>query len=137
MFRTLSLAACLLFVALLPARAAEEGAIRQVIENQLQAFQRDDGSAAFSYASPTIQRIFDSPQRFMQMVKQGYDPVYRPRSYSFTALEPAGPGDAVQFVEFVDQNGLAWRARYFMQRQDDGSWRINGVSLEQLPDLSV
>ena len=48
-----------------PARAAagdlsgaERDSIRSVIEQQLQAFQADDGGRAFGFASPDIQRMF-------------------------------------------------------------------------------
>ena len=41
--------------------SADRAAIRQVIEAQVDAFRRDDGSAAFSYASPVIQGMFGSP----------------------------------------------------------------------------
>ena len=58
---------------------SDRNAIRQVIENQLAAFQRDDGSEAFSYASPGIQRRFGTPDNFMAMVRSGYAAVYRPR----------------------------------------------------------
>ncbi len=51
--------------------SADRAAIRQVIEAQVDAFRRDDGSAAFGYASPTIQGMFGTPEIFMDMVRQG------------------------------------------------------------------
>jgi hypothetical protein len=36
--------------------------IRGVIEQQLQAFQRDDAEAAFSYASPSIRKVVPDPR---------------------------------------------------------------------------
>ena len=59
--------------------AADRAAIRQVIEGQLDAFRRDDGVAAFSFASPSIRRMFETPDIFMDMVLRGYQEVYRPR----------------------------------------------------------
>src|SRR6185312_8088246 len=38
--------------------AADRGAIRQTIQDQVAAFRRDDDDAAFGYASPTIQTMF-------------------------------------------------------------------------------
>ena len=58
---------------------ADQAAIRSVIAAQIEAFRRDDSAAAFSFASPTIQRIFGTPDQFMAMVRSGYQPVYRPR----------------------------------------------------------
>lgn len=130
----------LFLLALQPARAdvgaGEQQAIRSVIETQLRAFQADDGNTAFSFASPILQQYFGDPQTFMQMVRQGYDPVYRPREVEFQDLELRGE-TVIQKVLFVDRNGKAFLARYSMQQQEDGSWRINGVWLEALPDVST
>ncbi len=52
-------------------------AIQSVISKQLDAFRRDDGPGAFSHASPSIQMMFQSHQRFMAMVQRGYAPLYR------------------------------------------------------------
>jgi hypothetical protein len=115
---------------------ADRRAIQGVIQDQLQAFQADDGNRAFSHASPILQTYFGDPQTFMQMVQSGYDPVYRPREVEFQGLE-ATDGTLVQKVLFVDRNGKAFLAHYSMQRQEDGSWKINGVWLEALPDVST
>ena len=115
---------------------ADRRAIQGVIQDQLQAFQADDGNRAFSHASPILREYFGDPQTFMQMVQSGYDPVYRPREVEFQGLE-ATDGTLVQKVLFVDRNGKAFLARYSMQRQEDGSWKINGVWLEALPDVST
>ncbi len=123
---------------MLPAQAeeAEGSAIRAIIEAQLEAFQRDDGSTAFSFASPMIQRQFGTPEQFMTMVRQGYDPVYRPSSTEFQDTQ-FNADRAVQKVLFVDREGQAWMAYYFMEQQEDGPWRIAGVRLERLPDLTT
>ena len=115
---------------------ADRRAIQGVIQDQLQAFQADDGNRAFSHASPILREYFGDPQTFMQMVQSGYDPVYRPREVEFQGLE-ATDGTLVQKVLFVDRNGKAFLARCSMQRQEDGSWKINGVWLEALPDVST
>lgn len=118
-----------------PARADEAG-IRSVIQGQIDAFLADDGARAYSFASPEIQRIFPSEERFMAMVRQGYRPVYRPRDYSFGALRetPRGP---LQEVTIVDETGVTWRALYALEQQPDGTWRISGCTLTRLPDLAV
>jgi hypothetical protein len=115
---------------------ADAGAIRGVIGQQLQAFQADDGNLAFSFAAPTIQVKFGDPGTFMDMVRSAYDPVYRPASVEFQGLA-LRDGLPVQDVLFVDRAGKAWLAHYSMTRMEDGSWRISGVWLEQLPDLST
>lgn len=130
------LALALLLLAVLPARADDGADIRAVIGDQLQAFQADDGNRAFGHASPVLQQKFGDPQVFMEMVRTGYDPVYRPREVEFQDLEVNG-GTFTQKVLFVDRDGKAWLARYTMERQGDGSWKINGVWLEALPDVST
>jgi len=108
--------------------AADRTAIRAVVEQQLAAFQRDDGRAAFSLASPTIQQQFRSSDNFMRMVRTGYQPVYRPRDVQFGAIATVN-GDIVQRVELIGPDGKPALALYVMQRQPDGSWKINGCFL--------
>lgn len=120
------------------ALAAEDDgqAIRNVIERQLQAFQEDDGNEAFSYASPMIQRQFGSAETFMTMVRRGYPSVYRPQSVEFRGVELNG-GYAVQEVFFLGPDGRPALALYFMELQEDGTWKINGVRMTEAPDEMV
>jgi Domain of unknown function (DUF4864) len=112
-----------------PAPSAEDvQAIRAVIEAQLSAFQREDGPAAFSYAAPSIQQQFGTPEAFMRMVRQGYRPVYRPRQWSFEAML-VQDDDWVQPVLVTALDGRVVVALYSMERQPDASWRVGGVVL--------
>ena len=111
-------------------------AIRGVIEAQLDAFRRDDGDAAFAYASPTIQGAFRDPESFMTMVRQGYRPVYRPRRVAFGRLA-AVDGRVAQFVHVIGPDGLPATAVYFMQQQADGAWRIDGCMLLDAPEAAA
>lgn len=123
----------------LSAQAGEAGsaaAIRDVIGRQMQAFLRDDGVEAFSHAAPNIRRMFGTSERFMDMVRGGYEPVYRPRDVEFAQLFERD-GHVVQQVRLTGPRGRAWLATYEMQRQPDGSWKIRAVHLEPLVDLSV
>ena len=125
-----------LVVLVQPVRADEEAAlgdgdrqaIRAVVEEQLAAFQRDDERAAFDLASPTIQQQFRSSGNFMRMVRNGYRPVYRPRDVQFGEIETVD-GAIIQRVELIGPDGVPALAHYVMQRQPDGSWRINGCFL--------
>jgi len=116
---------------------ADRAAIRQVIESQLAAFQHDDEATAFSFASPFIQEKFGTPQVFMGMVKSGYPAVYRPKSVQFQDLDEASPLGIVQKVFLVGPDGQPVLALYEMQRQPDGSWKINGCILTHSPETSV
>ncbi len=108
--------------------AGDRRAIRSIIQSQLNAFQRDDGREAFSYASPSIRQSFQTPEIFMAMVRSGYAAVYRPRAVEF--LETlVKDGRTVQMMRFIGPDGVAVIAMYTMERQPDGTWRIDGVVL--------
>lgn len=107
---------------------SDRTAIRFVVERQLEAFQNDDAVAAFSFASPGIQQTFQNPQKFMQMVRSSYQAVYRPRSVLFENLAIVN-GALAQAVLLLDPEGVPRRALYQMEKQLDGSWRINGCFL--------
>jgi hypothetical protein len=109
--------------------ASDRAAIRQVVEQQLQAFQRDDGAAAFGFASPNIQSMFGSAERFMDMVRGAYKPVYRPREVAFRDLQVI-ENEPVQPVVLVGPDGVPVLALYKMEWQDkEQVWRINGCIL--------
>ena len=115
---------------------SERGAIRAVIEDQLAAFQRDDAIAAFANASPAIQRIFGTPETFMRMVRTDYRPVYRPRVVEFRDIV-TDQGAPIQRVFLVGPSGVPVIALYPMQRQGDGTWKINGCTLVRADDTNV
>ncbi|MCK6450361.1 MAG: DUF4864 domain-containing protein [Alphaproteobacteria bacterium] len=100
-------------------------AIRQVIESQIQAFLRDDGATAFSFATPSIQSQFQTPEVFMQMVRSGYQPVYRPQAVTFKDVIEFNGGPA-QRVVVIGPDGVAVMAVYPMRQMPDGVWRIDG-----------
>ena len=120
----------------LPAAAqvspSDQTAIRDVIEGQLEAFRRDDGDAAFGYAAPSIRNMFGSSETFMDMVRQGYRPVYRPRVFEFREIVILH-GMVTQKVHVIGPDGRPVTAFYPMTQQPDGSWRIEGCYL-QAPD---
>ena len=66
--------------------APDRAAIRAVIGAQIDAFRHDDGVRAFGYASPGIRAQFGNAAAFLDMVRRGYAPVYRPRAYVFGPL---------------------------------------------------
>ncbi|WP_315736624.1 MULTISPECIES: DUF4864 domain-containing protein [unclassified Bradyrhizobium] len=111
-----------------PAAAADASAAQSVIRAQEQALARDDGATAYAQAAPEIQALFPSVEIFMSMVKSGYPPVYRHRSFEFGAAQ-VEDGSIAQRVHIVDAEGEAWEALYTLQTQPDGSLKITGCSL--------
>ncbi len=116
--------------------APDQQAIRGVIEAQLGAFRRDDGMAAFSYASPVIREKFGTPENFMAMVRGSYAAVYRPRQVEFRETRTMA-GQTAQAVRFVGPDGKAVLAIYTMERQPDGGWRIGGVYLVEIAEAET
>ena len=144
MFRKLAVILCLLWGLIGLAVAgwaqsagdADPTTFRQIISEQIAAFNADDGAKAWSYAAPSIQQIFPTPDIFMSMVKNGYQPVYRQKSMSFGEI--SGSADRpVQHVTIVDMNGKLWEALYTMQQQPDGAWKISGCVLVQVPGVGA
>jgi len=129
----------LLLLALMPLTAGAQAvsredaaAVRKVIEAQIDAFKKDDGRRAFSYATDNIRMTFVTPENFMEMVRTHYAVVYRPKSVAFETPVYAGDDDLVQPVRLTDAEGRAWMAFYPMQRGPDGVWRTNGCQLRRL-----
>ena len=115
---------------------AEKSRIRAVIERQLDAFRADDAGGAYALAAPSIRRMFPSAEIFLEMVRRGYPPVYRPRRHEFTEARDTDEGPE-QAVRIDDAEGGGWVAVYSMERQPDGSWAISGCRLVKAPDQSV
>lgn len=106
----------------------DRAAIAAIIGQQVDAFRRDDADEAFGYATPELRAMFGTPERFMRMVREGYAPVYRPRSLDFGDLVE-NDGIIAQRLSVVGPDGRPVVAVYVMQRQPDGSWRIAGCYL--------
>jgi len=127
-----------LTLSLIAPAAAEDrrAAIESVIEGQIEAFSRNDGDAAFAFASPEIQRIFGNPGRFMETVRAGFAPVYRPRNYAF---EPPIVADGLpaQPVRLIGPDGRGFIALYRMEEQPEGSWRIAEVTLHLIAERGI
>lgn len=111
----------------------DKAAIRDAISRQIAAFRRDDADAAFGLASPGIRATFGDAGRFIAMVRESYQAVYRPREVEFRDLLVQG-GRFVQPVLVVGPDGVAKLALYPMERQRDGLWLIDGCYLIAAPD---
>jgi hypothetical protein len=115
---------------------ADRASIRGVISNQIEAFRRNDATAAFGYATPNIQSVFGNAENFVALVETAYLPVWRPRDVQFGAIEDRD-GRIVQKVELIGPDGAPVLALYSMERGSDGVWRIDGCALLPSEKLSV
>ncbi|WP_308917755.1 DUF4864 domain-containing protein [Jannaschia sp. LMIT008] len=117
------------------AAAADETAIRGVIDDQIAAFEADDFDGAFAYAAPNIRSLFGSPSNFGRMVRDGYPMVWRPGSVEYLGADDRGRlWD--QDVMITDDAGRLHRLRYSMVRTPDG-WRIAGVRILAEPEVGA
>lgn len=115
----------------------DKAAFQSVISGQIEAFRAEDGTRAYGYAAPMIKKIFPNPDVFMNMVRQGYQPVYRPQSFKFGEAGFSASGRPIQKVTVVGPDGVAYEAIYTMERQPDGTWQINGCALVRAPDVGA
>ncbi|WP_425045145.1 DUF4864 domain-containing protein [Primorskyibacter sp. S87] len=116
-----------IWLALSVSAAAQNSEIESKINGQIEAFQRDDFNAAFSYASPGIQGIFGTAERFGQMVRNGYPMVWRPSEIRFLELREIA-GSLWQKVMITDSTGRVHLLDYQMLDLDN-EWKINAVHL--------
>ena len=117
--------------------AAEEAEFQRIITAQITAFRADDGLAAYDFAAPVVRKIFPTPEIFMAMVKQGYPQVYRPQSFEFTEVLLDSNDRPAQKVTVVGPDGKTYIALYSMEKQPDGTWRIAGCTMLEIPGVDA
>ena len=115
----------------------EKSEFQRIITAQISAFRADDGPTAYSFAAPVVRNIFPTPEIFMSMVKRGYSPVYRPQSFNFTEALIDPLGRPAQKMLVVGPDGKTYEALYSMEKQPDGTWRISGCTLLEIPGLDA
>ncbi len=114
---------------------ADDVEIQSTISNQLEAFRQDDFGKAFSYASPTIQGVFGTSERFEQMVRTGFPMVHRNADVKFLNLQQA-EGTLRQHVQILDIRGVYFVLEYIMIQIDE-EWRIDGVRILRADEVSA
>ena len=115
----------------------EKSEFQRIIAAQISAFRADDGPTAYSFAAPVVRNIFPTPEIFMSMVKRGYPQVYRPQSFNFTEALIDPMGRPAQKMLVVGPDGKTYEALYSMEKQPDGTWRISGCTLLEVPGLDA
>jgi len=80
--------------------------------------------------------LIGSPDRFLRMIKEEYHPIYRYQRAIFSRAEVID-GDPIQVVRVTDGKGHVWLAIFWMQQEEDNSWKIDGCQLLQTTSTSV
>jgi hypothetical protein len=107
---------------------AQWKAIQRVIEDQRRALKAGDAAKAFSFASPGIRAQFETPAKFIAMVRSSYDALLVARYTEF--LEGAViDGRVIQPLRLIAPDNTVLVALYTMERQKDGRWKISGCAL--------
>ena len=117
-----------LFIGTASAEDLTAASSRAIVERQFDAFEHDDGEAAYALAAPTIKQMFGDADHFMAMVRDHYAPVYRHRSAEFGAFKEAGDEASLE-ATLVDNDNVVWTALYSFRRVSNGDWLISGCVL--------
>jgi Domain of unknown function (DUF4864) len=125
-----------LFIGTASAEDLTAASSRAIVERQFDAFQRDDGEAAYALAAPTIKQMFDDADHFMAIVRDHYAPVYRHRSAEFGAFKEEGDEASLE-ATLVDNDNVVWTALYSFRRVPNGDWLISGCVLAKAEGSAI
>ena len=124
-------------------KVVEEGSNRPLQGLHVSLFDRDTvsrddllgsgetdagGEVRFDYNS---EHFVDMDDRVGGVFPELYAVVYRPASVAFGEVRIID-GQPTQMVVFTDAEAQRWLALYPMQRQGDGSWKIDGCIIERV-----
>lgn len=115
---------------------ADATAIHATVQAQLDAFAKDDADAAFDLATLEKRVLIGSPDNFMRLIRERYEPIYRNRLVIFFEPELVH-GMPVQMVRVTDSYSRVWVAIFWMQQNDEFDWKIDGCHLVETASVSL
>lgn len=115
---------------------ADAIAIHDVVQAQLEAFAKDDAVAAFELATLEKRVLIGSPDNFMRLIRELYEPIYRHKTLIYSRPEVVH-GNAVQLVRVTDRQSKVWVAIFWMQQDDNLQWKIDGCHLLETATVSI
>ncbi len=80
--------------------------------------------------------LIGSPDKFLRLIKEEYNPIYRYQRVIFSAPEVVN-GDAIQVVRVTDNSSRVWLAIFWMQQEEDSRWKIDGCQLLETTSVSI
>lgn len=110
---------------------SSEDQIQSVITQQLTAFLNNDGRAAWVHAHPSIKAQFNTPERFMAMVEQGYEPLMNFTELDFVSLEKMET-QWLQTLTLKDTANDLYTLYYSLMEVEEDRFQITGVFIEPL-----
>lgn len=108
--------------------------VRSVITSQLVAFQNNDVQTAWRHAHSSIRALFRTPDRFMNMVSNGYEPLLSFAVIEFISAELTD-GVWYQLVRLEDKDGQWHNVLYALIETMPNNYQIAGVQLMTAPSL--
>jgi len=114
----------------------DAAAIHTTVQSQLDALSKDDAAGAFELTSSAKRMQIGTPDNFLRMIKEDYDPIYRNLGVIFLAPQVID-GDAIQVVRVTDSGSRVWVAIFWMQQEPDSSWKIDGCQLLETTSVST
>lgn len=116
--------------------AADAMAIHTAVQSQLEALSNDDAASAFELTTSAKRMQIGTPDNFLRLIKEEYDPIYRHLGVIFSTPEVID-GDAIQVVRITGSDSRVWVAIFWMQQEPDRSWKIDGCQLVRTTSVST
>ncbi len=115
---------------------ADAVAIHDAVQSQLDALANDDASGAFELATREKRLLIGSPDNFLRLIKEQYNPIYRYQRVFFSTPQLVD-GNAIQVVHVTDGESHVWLAIFWMQQEQGKGWKIDGCQLLQTTSVSI
>lgn len=124
--------AFVLAVAAVPAAAQAPALAADVVQAQMEAFQRDDFDAAYALNSSGLQRLWER-RSWERMVRKAYPEIAAPAAVRVLDTFE-GPGERYERIRVVGANGKVVDALYKLI-EEGNAWRVDGVVTQPPDDL--
>ncbi|SNT01237.1 protein of unknown function [Noviherbaspirillum humi] len=114
----------------------DQVAIQAVVQTQLDALADDDAAIAFEQTTDQSKLQIGSPDNFMRMIKEQYNPVYQHQLALFSDPRVVH-GMVLQVVRLTSRDSHVWLALFRMERDEGQAWKIDGCQLLETTSLSI
>jgi Domain of unknown function (DUF4864) len=110
----------------------EQRGIEDTVRGQLRALVARNATQAFAGLAPSTQHYFGKPDKFFDTIARSLPPVLEAKHFAFLGVEQDNSG-AYQQVLITDGDGRDWIAKFQVERQPAGDWRVKGCVVEVAP----
>lgn len=115
-----------------PISARERQNIQNTVRVQLDALITGNAQRAFANLAPSAQKRFERPGNFFNVVMEKTPPLMKTRDYSFIDGLHRTRNQATQEVLLTDRDGHNWIAKFTVQQQPTGQWRVSSCVVENM-----